>query len=301
MHIPDGFLSTPVWAALNATGAVSVGLAARRAERGMDEGRVPLLGVMGAFVFAAQMINFPVGLGTSGHLLGGALLACTLGPWAAVVVMTAILVVQALVFQDGGILALGANVFNMAIAGVFFGYLPFHFWGSRWRRPAVLAGGVLSVLIASCLALLELRLSGVPMPAVVVGVSAALFAISAALEGAITLTVFTAVERMNARWVHTPENGSRRGIGLLAGAAALMATVGAILASSFPDGLEKLAEKLGIQDQALALIDTPLADYELRSFDNPWMRKAAAGLLGLACIYAVCIALARFAGRRRNA
>ncbi|MEZ5353782.1 MAG: energy-coupling factor ABC transporter permease [Bryobacteraceae bacterium] len=299
MHIPDGFLSTPVWAALNATSAVSVGMAARRAERGMAEGTVPLLGVMGAFVFAAQMINFPVGLGTSGHLLGGALLGCTLGPWAAAVVMTAILVVQSLVFQDGGLLALGANVFNMAILGVLSGYLPFHLWGHRWRRPAVFAGGVLSVLTASFLALLELRLSGVPMPTAVVGVSAGLFAISAVLEGAITVTVFSAVERMNARWVHTPQNAGR-GLGLIAAAAALMATAGAILASSFPDGLEKLAENLGIDGRARTLFETPLSDYELQSFDNPWMRKAAAGVLGLAFIYALCAALGGMISRRRS-
>ena len=129
MHIPDGFLTTPVWAALDARGLPAAGFVVRRAQRGFDDSKVPLLGVMGAFVFAAQMINFPVGVGTSGHLVGGALLACTLGPAAASVVMTAILAIQALVFQDGGILALGANVLNMAIVGVLAGYLPYHLWG----------------------------------------------------------------------------------------------------------------------------------------------------------------------------
>ena len=92
-----------------------------------------MLGVMGAFVFAAQMINFPVGVGTSGHLLGGALLAQTLGPSAAAVTMTAILAIQALVFQDGGVLALGANVFNMALVGVLAGYLPYRLGVDRRR------------------------------------------------------------------------------------------------------------------------------------------------------------------------
>jgi len=105
VHIPDGFLATPVWASLDVAAAPAVGYMARRAQREFDDSRVPLLGVMGAFVFAAQMINFPVGIGTSGHLLGGALLAYTLGPAAASVTMTAILAIQALVFQDGGILA----------------------------------------------------------------------------------------------------------------------------------------------------------------------------------------------------
>src|SRR3954452_10923055 len=126
MHIPDGFLSTPVWASLDLAAAPAAVLIARRARIGVDDGQAPLLGVMGAFVFAAQMINFPVGLGTSSHLVGGALLACLLGPGAAALVMTAILAIQAVVFQDGGILALGANLMNMAVAGVLAGYLPYH-------------------------------------------------------------------------------------------------------------------------------------------------------------------------------
>src|SRR3989454_11632567 len=121
MHIPDGFLSAPVWATLDLAAIPAVGYLARRAQRGLGQTRVPLLGVMGAFVFAAQMINFPVGMGTTGHLVGGALLAFTLGPAAAAVVMSAILAIQALVFQDGGILALGSNIVNMAIVGVLAG------------------------------------------------------------------------------------------------------------------------------------------------------------------------------------
>ena len=100
----------------------------------MEDARIPLLGVMGAFVFAAQMINFPVGIGTTGHLVGAALLACTLGPASATVVMSAIIAIQALVFQDGGILALGANLFNMAVMGVLAGYLPYRLWGGGRLR-----------------------------------------------------------------------------------------------------------------------------------------------------------------------
>src|SRR5260370_10700477 len=130
MHIPDNFLSTPVWVALDAISIPAAGLMVRRAGREMEDTRVPLMGVMGAFVFAAQMINFPVGLGTSGHLVGGTLLACTLGVAPAALVMTAVIAIQAFVFQDGGLLALGANVFNMAIAAVLAGYLPFPLWGA---------------------------------------------------------------------------------------------------------------------------------------------------------------------------
>src|SRR6478736_9021843 len=180
VYILDGFLSTPVWAALDAAAAPAVGYVVRVAQRGFDDAKVPLLGVMGAFVFAAQMINFPVGIGTSGHLVGSALLAITLGPAPATVVMTAILAIQALVFQDGGILALGANVSNMAVAGTLAGYLPFHFWGAgKWRKASVFLGGLLSVLIGAVLALAQLLISGVSMPASVLGISLGLFVVTA--------------------------------------------------------------------------------------------------------------------------
>src|SRR5271167_1127840 len=156
MHIPDNFLSPPVWATLDAVAIPSVGLMVRQAGRQLEDTRIPLLGVMGAFVFAAQMINFPVGIGTSGHLVGGALLACMLGPAPAALVMTAIIAIQAFVFQDGGVLALGANVFNMAVAGVLAGYWPFYVWGVSRRRVSIFAGAFLSVLVSGSLALGEL-------------------------------------------------------------------------------------------------------------------------------------------------
>jgi cobalt/nickel transport system permease protein len=117
MHIPDGFLSPEVAAvcAVPAAGAVAYGL--RRANRELDERRVPLLGVTAAFVFAAQMLNFPVAGGTSGHFLGAALAAILLGPWLAGLVLSVVLIAQAFVFADGGITALGANVLNMGVVG----------------------------------------------------------------------------------------------------------------------------------------------------------------------------------------
>jgi cobalt/nickel transport system permease protein len=117
MHIPDGFLDAEVAAAAGvaAAGAVAYGL--RRADRTLDERAVPLLGVTGAFVFAAQMLNFPVAGGTSGHFLGAALAAVLLGPWVACLVLAVVLGLQAFVFADGGITALGANVLNMGVVG----------------------------------------------------------------------------------------------------------------------------------------------------------------------------------------
>jgi len=117
MHIPDGMLSPQVWVPLAGASAVAVGLAARKAREQLEEKQIPVAGVLGAFVFAAQMINFPVLAGTTGHLVGAALVTVLLGPWLAILVMSCVLIAQCLVFQDGGLTALGANIFNMALLG----------------------------------------------------------------------------------------------------------------------------------------------------------------------------------------
>ena len=289
VHIPDGFLSTPVWATLDAAALPAVALITRRAQRSFDEAKVPLLGVMGAFVFAAQMVNFPVGPGTSGHLVGGALLALTLGPAAAGVVLAAILAIQALVFQDGGILALGANMMNMAVFGVLAGYLPYHFWGrTRARRVAIFAGGALSVLVSAVLALSELLLSGVRMPGPVLGLSLGLFVVSALAEGAITLAVVGALEAIQPDFIRHPAAGRSFALGAIAVVAVVLVTGGVLLASTSPDGIEKLG-------QARTFLSTPLAGYEIPSLGDGWMPKVAAGLLGLGLVYGACSMI----GRRR--
>ena len=117
MHIPDGFLDNSVAAAAAVPAVAAVGYGVRRAGRSLDDRKVPLLGVTAAFIFAVQMLNFPVAGGTSGHLLGGALAAILLGPWLACIVMAVVISGQAFVFADGGVTALGANVFNMGVVG----------------------------------------------------------------------------------------------------------------------------------------------------------------------------------------
>lgn len=294
MHIPDGFLSTPVWAAMDVAAAPAVGYVARKAQQGFDDAKVPLLGVMGAFVFAAQMINFPVGVGTSGHLVGGALLACTLGPAAASVVMCAILAIQALVFQDGGILALGANVFNMAIAGVLAGYLPYHLWGrGSGRRASIFAGGALSLMTSAILALAELLISGVRMPGPVLGVSLALFAVSALVEGAITVAVVVALERIQPSLMRAPGAGRSPAFAALALVAVLLAAGGVVFASTAPDGIERLAMQTGIASHARTLISTPLKDYQAAWLGSGWAAQAGAGLAGLGLVYGACLMIGR--------
>ncbi len=300
MHIPDGFLSAPVWLGMDLAGAAAVTLLARQAGRHRDEARIPLLGVMGAFVFAAQMINFPVAAGASGHLLGAVLLAVTLGPAAACVVMTAILAIQALVFQDGGVLALGANVFNMAVAGVLAGYLPYALWGrGRWRSPAIVAGGILSVAASAALALGELKLSGVKIPGPALGAAAGLFLLNGIVEGAITLGVVRALERLDAAALRRPASRASAAWTALGLAALLLASGGALIASQSPDVLESLAERTGIAERARVLLHSPLADYEW-PLGGHWAGKAAAGLAGLGMVYLAGRGIGKLVGRRRS-
>ncbi len=118
MHIPDGFLSALVSVTLWIVSVIFIGYALRRVGRELGERQVPVMGVLAAAIFAGQMLNFAVTGGTSGHLLGAALATILVGPWGAMVVMTTVVSIQALIFQDGGLLALGANLFNMAVVGV---------------------------------------------------------------------------------------------------------------------------------------------------------------------------------------
>lgn len=122
LHAPDGFLALPVALVMWALTVAVLALAVRRTNRNLSERAVPLLGVMAAFIFAAQFFNFQVVGGTSGHLLGGVLAAVLLGPWAGTLVMACVVAVQALLFQDGGLVVMGANIFNMGVVGTLGGY-----------------------------------------------------------------------------------------------------------------------------------------------------------------------------------
>ena len=125
MHVPDGFLDVPTSLGTAGVAAAGVGLALRGARRELDDRTAPLAGLVAAFVFAAQMLKFPVGAGTSGHLLGGALAAVLVGPWTATLSMAVVLLVQSLLFADGGLTALGTNITLMGIVGVWTGWLVF--------------------------------------------------------------------------------------------------------------------------------------------------------------------------------
>ena len=167
MHIPDGFLSLPIIGLTWAATLTLVIIALNKVQKDYKEQTVSLMGVSAAFIFATQMINFPIPGGTSGHLLGGTLVGVLLGPWAGSLVMAVVFIVQAVLFQDGGITALGANIFNMGLIGTFGGYylyktirqlLGYNSWKGVSVGTAIAAWT--SVVVASLVAAFELGLSG---------------------------------------------------------------------------------------------------------------------------------------------
>jgi cobalt/nickel transport system permease protein len=172
LHIPDGFLSAPVSLVTWGVAIALVVAALSRVQSEYQERTVPLMGVCAAFIFAAQMINFPIPGGTSGHLLGGTLAGALLGPWAGSLVMVVVFIVQGTLFQDGGLTVLGANVFNMGLLGTFGGYYLYRilrqaFGFNSWRGTAIALAisAWSSVVIASLICAIQLVLSGtVPLP-----------------------------------------------------------------------------------------------------------------------------------------
>jgi cobalt/nickel transport system permease protein len=264
MHIPDGFVSPGVAATawVIAAAGVAAGLRAERKEQTpMPAG---IVGSVAAFIFAAQMVNVPVAAGTSGHLVGATLAAVLLGPWRALLAMAAVLAVQALLFQDGGILAYGANLADMGLSGCFVGYAVARVVG-RWvsgPRGAA-AGAVLGAFVATVTGAVGVSiwlgtsglypLSGI-LPVMLV-THVAIGLLEAALTGAIVVTLL--------RW--RPDLVAGFGLGMperapgvlvlgLCGAALAVAAFVAPLASTLPDGLQTTAESLGFASRAYALL-----------------------------------------------
>ena len=165
MHIPDGLLDTKTWLTLNILSAGFLGLSVKKVKDWLDEERVPLMGVVSAFIFAAQMLNFPIGGGTSGHFMGGLIAAVLLGPFAGFLVMTTVLIVQCFLFQDGGLLALGANIFNMGVIGAILSYYIYLAFTKLIKNKngifiSAFIASWLSIVLASSACSIELALSG---------------------------------------------------------------------------------------------------------------------------------------------
>jgi cobalt/nickel transport system permease protein len=199
MHIPDGFISAPVATAGCVVAAGCIAYAVKATNKKMGEKEIPLMGVLAAFIFAAQMLNFPIAGGTSGHLIGAALAAILLGPWAGVLIMTCVLVVQCLIFQDGGLFALGANIVNMGIIAGFVGCYVYRggaFLFGGHKRRILVSGGIaawLSVVMASVACAFELAISGTVPLGVALPAMAGVHALIGIVEGAITAAVLALV------------------------------------------------------------------------------------------------------------
>jgi cobalt/nickel transport system permease protein len=195
LHAPDRFLSVPLSLVMWAVVIVVLAIAVRRANRELDERSIPLMGVMAAFIFAAQMFNFQVAGGTSGHLLGGVLVAVLLGPWVGTLVMACVIAVQGLMFSDGGLVVMGANIFNMGIIGTLGGWAIYRALAGllggeeRGRLPAAGIAAWCSVVLASISMALMLAVSGtspleVALPAMVgvhvlIGIGEAMITVAA--------------------------------------------------------------------------------------------------------------------------
>ena len=305
MHLPDGFLNARTALLCAGAAAGGVGIALRQVRTSLEPRRRPMLGLAAAFVFAAQMLNFPVAGGTSGHLVGGVLAAVLLGPSAAVLVMTCVLIVQCLMFADGGLMALGANVFNMGIVSVGGGYFVFRLvkglMRMEERRATVFAAafaGWCGTVLASIACAGQLALSKTVPWSIAFPAMANVHMLVGIGEGLATGLVVMAVLRARPQLVAgASERGVAAGISFLGygllialGLAAFVAP----FACHWPDGLETVARTLGFQAQAApSSLSAPLADYRLPFIGSATVATAVAGLIGTALAFVAAYVLAR--------
>jgi cobalt/nickel transport system permease protein len=306
MHIPDGFLSLGISLVCWGLAAVGVGVALWRSRAALGERQVPLMGVLAAFIFAAQMLNFTVAGGTSGHLIGGALAAILLGPWAGILAMTTVVAIQALLFQDGGLLVMGANILNMGIVAALVGYGVYRgvralAGGQRW---GLFVGGFAaawsSVVIAAVATGVQLVFSGTSPLGVVLPAMAGVHVFIGIGEGLITvgaLALLAAVRR-DLLEPASPATGGLRwaAVGLVL---ALVVTLLAPLASPHPDGLERVAEDQGFIEAAQDAPYEIIPDYVLPGIPDEAVATIGAGAVGTLIVAGVAFAAARL--RRRAA
>lgn len=309
MHIPDGFLSGMVsivcW--ILSIGVIAVAL--RRVSRDIGERQVPMMGVLAAAIFAGQMLNFAVAGGTSGHLLGATLATIMLGPWAAVIVMTCVVSVQALIFQDGGLLALGANLFNMAVIGVFVSYAVYHLvrWVSGGRRWGLFAGGALaawsSIFVAALACGLQLAASGTAPANIALPAMAGIHAIIGLGEALITVGALSFVYASRRDLLQAEGARTVGGKAIWAGGIgiALLLVVVSPLASSHPDGLEWVAGQNGFAQLARGPLYRLIPNYNLPGIHDPAVATILAGALGVLLVMGVSMAVAYTRRRRGSA
>ncbi|MFD6989078.1 energy-coupling factor ABC transporter permease [Streptomyces sp. NPDC059943] len=349
MHVPDGMINLPVSAAAGvvAAGAVAVSLRGARRELGdgpLAEGHgaertAPLAGLVAAFIFAVQMLNFPVAAGTSGHLLGGALAAILVGPFTGVLCIAVVLLMQGILFADGGLTALGVNITVMGVVTVLVSYGIFRALlrvlprGRHSVTGSAFVAALVSVPAAAAAFTLLYAIGGttdIPIGKVLtamVGVHV-LIGIGEAAITALTVGAVIAVRpdlvhgarglaaplklRVDGELIDAPAApatpapaASRSPRGLLAaglGTALLLAGVVSFYASANPDGLEKVAADKGIDEKVEehAAADSPLADYGIADISNSRLSGGLAGVIGVGATVVVGSGIFYVVHRRRT-
>jgi cobalt/nickel transport system permease protein len=284
--------------------------ALRQTRRQLDDRMVPMMGMLAAFIFAAQAITFPVAAGTSGHLIGAALAAIVMGPWAATLILTAVLAVQGLLFQDGGLIVMGWNVVNMGVIAAFSGYLV-HTLVRRMTgesRVAILAAsfaaGWISVVMASLATAIELAASGTSPLALAVAAMASVHALIGVGEGIITAAAVGLLLATRPELLRGGQAAPGRRTAMLA----LIGLVGALLvaalsplASARPDGLEAVAARQGFLELGQAAPYQILPDYTVPFISHPGLTTIAAVMAGTLVVFGGAVLIGRLATRRRAA
>lgn len=300
LHIPDGFLSLPISILCWIVTLVVLAFAVRQAQKTFAERLVPLAGIMAAFIFAGQMINFPVTGGTSGHLIGATLAFIVLGPWLGMLAMTAVIVLQALLFQDGGLVVMGANILVMGIVPGMVGYGLYRMVRDKARGTRIAVTGVaawLSVVIAALLTALLLGFSGTVSMGVVIPAMTGIHVLIGIGEALITVFALGFLLQTHPDLLQTDTAaGSKRWIvaGVLI---ALVVVLFSPLASGSPDGLEWVAGQTGFLETA---VDAPyelLPDYVLPFLGETAVSTILAGLIGVLVVGALTALIVRLLRR----
>ena len=298
MHIPDGFLSSGVAVTTWAVAALGVAVALRAEQRDPEPMPAGMLGATAAFVFAAQMINLPVAPGTSGHLVGAALAVVLLGPWRALIVMTIVLAVQALLFQDGGLSALGANIIDMGLGCVLTAYamVALVTRGRRSPRAHVVAGvlaAFAATLVGATLTSIWLGLSGLYPFSGIIPVMLVTHVAIGLLEAALTGAILVTVVRWRPDLIKGVYAEGRPGnpVAVVAGIVGMAVGIAAFLSpftSTLPDGLASAAQRLGFATRAEAAWRAPMPELVTSFVASARIATAIAGAIGTLVV--VCIA-----------
>jgi len=296
LHIPDGFLHVLVSLVCWVITLLVLAMAVANTRRDLDERLVPLAGILAAFIFAAQMLNFPVAGGTSGHFVGAALAFIVLGPWLGLLAMTAVIAVQALLFQDGGLLAMGANIIVMGIVPGFVAYAVYRLGRGRAANVRLIVAGAaawLSVMVAALVTGLLLAFSGAASLGVVLPAMLGVHALIGIGEALITVAALGFIRATRPSLL---EEGAAVGKGgwVVGGIAlALLLVLIAPFASGHPDGLEWVAETTGFIESAQDAPYNILPDYTIPALGETGLSTILAGVIGVLLVAGVAYLAAR--------